>query len=71
MRLKQDKNKIIKMEISSDFNGIKQVENKIKHGEIIGAVMGVALFAISMYAFALSIKVNKLSLRQLKDEGYE
>lgn len=59
------------MEISSDFNGIAQVENKIKHGEIIGAVMGVALFAISMYAFALSIKVNKLSLRQLKDEGYE
>jgi hypothetical protein len=71
MRLKQDKNKIIKMEVPSEINGLKQIENNVKHGEIIGAVMGVALFAISMYAFALSIKVNKLSLRQLKDEGYE
>lgn len=71
MKLKLDKNKIIKMEVSSEINGVKQIENNVKHGEIVGAIMGVALFAISMYAFALSIKVNRLNLRQLKDDGYE
>lgn len=59
------------MEVSSEINGVKQIENNVKHGEIVGAIMGVALFAISMYAFALSIKVNRLNLRQLKDDGYE
>lgn len=68
MKLKLDKNN---MEVGAEINGVKQIENNVKHGEIVGAIMGTALFIISMYAFALSIKVNKLSLRQLKDEGYE
>lgn len=59
------------MEVAPEINGVKQIENNVKHGEIVGAIMGVALFAISMYAFALSIKVNRLNLRQLKDDGYE
>lgn len=71
MKLNQDKNKIIDMEVASEINGVKQIENNVKHGEIVGAIMGTALFLISMYAFALSIKVNRLNLRQLKDEGYE
>ena len=32
---------------------------------------GVLIFGLSVYAFSLSIKVNRLSLRKLKDEGYK
>lgn len=59
------------MEIGSTSNGIKQVENGVKQGEYLGVAMGLFLFGLSVYAFSLSIKVNRLSLRKMKDEGYE
>ena len=55
----------------NDINGINQIENGVKRGEIIGTVVGIFLFAISIYTFSLAIKVNKLTLKKLKDEGYE
>lgn len=57
--------------IGNNVNGIKQIENGIKTGEVIGVVMGVFLFGLSVYAFHLSIKVNKLTLKKLNDEGYK
>jgi hypothetical protein len=51
---------------------IQQVkQNGGKAGKIIGFTMGVLIFGLSVYAFSLSIKVNRLSLRKLKDEGYK
>jgi len=55
----------------NNVNGVKQIENGVKRGEVIGTIVGVFLFALSVYTFSLAIKVNKLTLRKLKDEGYE
>lgn len=57
--------------IGSTTNGITQVKNGINKGEIAGAILGIGLFAISVYAFSLSIKVNKLMLKKLENEGYK
>ncbi len=57
--------------LGNDINGINKIENGIKRGEVIGTIVGVFLFALSVYTFSLSIKVNKLTLKKLKDEGYE
>lgn len=57
--------------MGNDINGINQIEKGIKRGEVIGTVVGVFLFALSVYTFSLAIKVNKLTLKKLKDEGYE
>ncbi len=55
----------------NDLNGINQIENGIKRGEIVGTIIGIVLITLSVYTFSLSIKVNKLALRKFKDEGYE
>lgn len=55
----------------NDINGINQIEKGVKRGEITGAIVGIFLFALSVYTFSLAIKVNKLTLKKLKDEGYE
>lgn len=52
-------------------NGIKQIEDGVKKGEIIGVALGILLFGISVYAFSLSIKANRLAIKKFKDEGYE
>ena len=57
--------------MGNDINGINQIEKGIKRGEVIGTVVGIFLFALSVYTFSLAIKVNKLTLKKLKDEGYE
>jgi len=58
--------------MTSHFNGTKQIANNGgKTGEIIGFAMGLLLFSVSIYAFTLSIKANKLALRKMKDEGYQ
>ena len=54
-----------------DVSGISQIKNGVKKGEIIGFALGFILLGVSLYAYHLSIKVNKLSIRKLKDEGYE
>lgn len=56
--------------IANHSNGIKQIQNSVKTGETVGMVLGLFLFGLSVYAFSLSIKVNKLTLKKLKDEGY-
>lgn len=58
--------------MTNNLNGTKQIANNGgKTGEIIGFAMGLLLFSISIYAFTLSIKANKLALRKMKDEGYQ
>jgi len=57
--------------IGSTTNGITQLKNGLNKGEIVGAILGLGLFAISVYAFSLSIKVNKLTLKKLENEGYK
>lgn len=53
------------------IDGTKLIkENGGKRGEAIGVALGIFLFGLSVYAFTLSIRVNRLSLRKLKDEGY-
>jgi hypothetical protein len=56
--------------VANSVNGISQIKNGVHRGEVIGTVVGVFLFALSVYTFSLAIKVNKLTLRKLKDEGY-
>jgi hypothetical protein len=56
---------------SNDLNGVNQIENGIKRGEIVGTIVGILLITLSVYTFSLAIKVNKLTLKKLKDEGYE
>jgi hypothetical protein len=54
------------------MDGTKLIrENGGEIGESAAVVMGLLIFGISIYAFSLAIKVNRLSLRKLKDEGYE
>ena len=58
--------------MTSSMNGTKMIaKNGGTVGEVVGLALGIALFSLSVYAFSLSIRVNKLSLRKLKDEGYE
>ena len=58
-----------------DINGLTTVEdgitNGVKKGEVIGFVLGIILFATTMYAMHLSVKANRLAIRKLKDEGYQ
>ena len=57
--------------MTSTMNGTAQIKNNGgKAGEVIGFALGLVLFSFSMYAFALSIKANKLAIKKLKDEGY-
>ena len=54
------------------MDGVKLVrENGGKVAEPLAVAMGLLIFGVSLYAFTLSIKVNRLSLRKLRDEGYE
>jgi hypothetical protein len=57
--------------IGSTTNGITQLKKGLNEGEIVGAILGLGLFAISVYAFSLSIKVNRLTLKKLENEGYK
>ena len=54
-----------------DLTGVKQMENGVKTGEVIGFTLGIILFGFSLYASGLSIKANKLAIKKFKDEGYE
>lgn len=50
---------------------ISRVKKNGKTGKFIALGLGLFLFGMSIYAFHLTIKVNRLSLRKLKDEGYK
>lgn len=52
---------------------LKKVADKKngKAGKIVYYALGILLFSVSWYALHLSIKANKLSIKKLKDEGYE
>ncbi len=50
---------------------IKKGGNLQKTGEVVALVLGIGLFALTIYANMLSIKTNKVFLRKLSDEGYK
>lgn len=58
------------MEIPTQISNVSKIQDELKQGEIIAAVIGFAFLAVTIYSFSLSIKVNRLNLRQLKDNGY-
>lgn len=57
--------------ITSTMNGTTQIKNGINAGEIAGAVMGLFLFGISIYAFSLSIKANRMAIKKFEKDGIE
>lgn len=58
------------MELPTQVSSINKIHDELRQGKIIAAVMGFTFLAVTIYAFSLSIKVNRLNLRQLKDNGY-
>lgn len=58
------------MEIPTQINSVNKIHDELRQGKIIAAVIGFAFLAVTIYSFSLSIKVNRLNLRQLKDNGY-
>jgi hypothetical protein len=52
-------------------NTLSDIQKDIKTGRILGLTMGLLFLGFSLYAYSLSIKANKLSIKKLKDEGYE
>ena len=54
--------------MSSPFNGTKQIETAMKTGEVVGLVLGLAMFGIAIYSFSLSIKANRMAIRRFEEE---
>ena len=54
-----------------DANGVKQIQNGLKSGQIIGVAVGIVFFAVTMYASHLAIKAHRLTIKKLNDEGYK
>jgi hypothetical protein len=55
--------------MTSNFNGTSQIQKGVNTGEIIGFAMGLLLFSVSIYAFHLSIKANRLAIKKFESEG--
>lgn len=60
--------------VGGNMNGLAQIERgfdgRTSTTEIVSSILGITLFAATMYASYIIIKTNKLTLRKLKDEGY-
>ena len=52
-------------------NAAKEINGEMKAGKILEMVIGAALLGLSVYAFALSIKANKMSIKRMEDEAKE
>ena len=52
-------------------NAAKEINGEIKAGKILEMVIGAALLGLSVYAFALSIKANKMSIKKMEEEAKE
>lgn len=57
--------------IENQFSGVKEVQKGLKDGRLLGVVVGTVIFAFSIYAFSLSIKANKLTIKKLESEGFK
>lgn len=53
------------------FNAAKEINGEMKAGKILEMVIGAALLGLSVYAFALSIKANKMSIKKMEEEAKE
>lgn len=58
------------MELPTQVSSVSKIQDEFRQGKIIAAVIGFTFLALTIYAFSLSVKVNRLNLRQLKDNGY-
>jgi hypothetical protein len=57
--------------MNESLREIYDIQRTIKQGQLFNAVIGVIVLSFGIYALSLSVKVNKLSLQKLKDEGYQ
>ena len=50
-------------------NAAKEINGEMKAGKILEVVVGAALLGLSIYAFALSIKANKMAIKKMQDDA--
>lgn len=53
------------------INATKEINGEMKAGKLLEVVVGVGLLGLSVYAFALSIKANKMAIKKMQDEDKE
>lgn len=53
------------------INATKEINGEIKTGKLLEVILGVGLFGLSVYAFALSIKANKMAIKKMQEEEKE
>jgi hypothetical protein len=51
------------------LNAAKEINGEMKAGKILEMLVGAALLGLSIYAFSLSIKANKMSIKKMEDEA--
>jgi hypothetical protein len=50
-------------------NAAKEINGEMKAGKLLEVAIGAALLGLSIYAFALSIKANKMSIKKMEEEA--
>jgi hypothetical protein len=50
-------------------NAAKEINGEMKAGKLLEVVIGVALLGLSVYAFGLSIKANKMAIKKMQDDA--
>ena len=49
------------------LNAAKEINGEMKAGKLLEVAIGAALLGLSIYAFALSIKANKMSIKRMEE----
>ena len=52
------------------LGNVNEVNNEFRKGKIIAGIIGLTILSFTLYSFLLSTRVNRLLLKQLKDNGY-
>ena len=50
-------------------NAAKEINGEMKAGKLLEVVIGAALLGLSIYAFALPIKANKMSIKKMEEDA--
>ncbi len=51
------------------INATKEINGEIKTGKLLEVLVGVGLLALSVYAFGLSIKANRMAIKKMEEEA--
>lgn len=49
----------------------KEINGEIKTGKLLEFIVGVGLLGLSVYAFGLSIKANRMAIKKMEEEAKE